>query len=631
MAKAADGDTVKVRTHDKVLIQTDPSKGSTNYTAWGQFPAKGTKSYHKMYAELTFQCPPGLTCGEWDYLNYIFIGKRHGATKDTLNWEIMRFITPYGLQFSNQWKHTWRFDITDFATLFHDSVEIWYQHTGYEAKNGRGWLITVDFTMIEGVPVKPVNNIQLLYRTSAPYGNDSLFDAKTPKTAYTVGDKTQEIRYKVLQSGHGADQPESCGEFCAKYRSLIHDGNPVDTVLVWRDNCGENPVYPQGGTWIYDRANWCPGAEVEEYNKDISVLPTSKHDFDLRMESYNHSSGSANYMLTAYVVEYGAPSFHLDAAINDVVKPSSELRHLRYNPSCGEPQIVVVNNGTTTIHSLLIEYGWDHFLPKRFLWNGNLEFGREAAIDLPWLENQGADSVLFFANIIWVNNQNDDYSKNNLIHSSAGAKAPTLPSDLVIILRTNKAASENYYTLKSADGKIYANGNNFANNTLYRDTVHLPPGCYLLNLMDDGPAPAAYNLNKDGLGWWANTYDGTGMFQLRNAGNNAIVNTFGVDFGTGIWYQFMVGETAQPAAAEAKLTFYPNPVQHDLLVDLGKNTVGNLQFQLFNATGQKIVDITRSGNLDALQYFNLEKYTTGIYFIKIQLGDKVLSSRLMIY
>lgn len=628
---AADGDTVKVRTHDKVLIQTDPSKGSTNYPAWGQFPAKGSKSYHKMYAELTFQCPPGMTCGEWDYLNYIFIGKRHGNAKDTLNWELMRFITPYGLQFSNTWKHTWRFDITDFATLFHDSIEIWYQHTGYEAKNGRGWLITLDFTMIEGVPVRPVKDIQLLYRRSVAYGNDSLFDAKTPETTYTLGNQTKGIRYKILQTGHGSDKPDACGEFCAKTRNLIHDGMPLDTVLVWRDNCGSNPVYPQGGTWIYDRANWCPGAEVDEYNIDIDADPGTSHTFDLKMESYNHASGSANYMIAAYVIEYGYPTFALDAGITDVIKPSDELRYLRLNPSCAEPQIEIQNNGIANITSMLIEYGWDGFERKRFKWEGNLAFGKKVKIDLPWLVSQGTDSTLFKANLIWVNNRKDDYAMNNAIASRTGSKVPVHESELILLLRTNNAASENYYTVTSADGKVYSDKSKFNNNTLYRDTLRLPPGCYTLNLMDDGIPPAAYPLNKDGLGWWANTYDGNGMFQLRNLNNNSIAKTFAVDFGTGIWYQFQVGEAAKSEPAKTKLAFYPNPVQHDLLVDLGANTTGNLDVMLYTRTGQKVFETHKNGNLDALNYINLETIATGLYIIKIQQGNSSITSRLLIY
>ena len=54
------------------------------------------------------------------------------------------------------------------------------------------------------------------------------------------------------------------------------DNNPSNknTWRVWTE-CAGNPVYPQGGTWVYDRAGWCPGQasdvnEFETYRRNKS-------------------------------------------------------------------------------------------------------------------------------------------------------------------------------------------------------------------------------------------------------------------------------------------------------------------------------------------------------------------------
>ncbi len=55
-------------------------------------------------------------------------------------------------------------------------------------------------------------------------------------------------------TGHGQN-----GEFNAKYHYYNIDGGEEEYIYhVWND-CSEIPIYPQGGTWIYDRAGWCPG------------------------------------------------------------------------------------------------------------------------------------------------------------------------------------------------------------------------------------------------------------------------------------------------------------------------------------------------------------------------------------
>ena len=55
----------------------------------------------------------------------------------------------------------------------------------------------------------------------------------------------------------------NCAEFCralllAINRQHLARGN----TFLWRDDCGKNEVYPQTGTWVYNRGNWCPGAVV---------------------------------------------------------------------------------------------------------------------------------------------------------------------------------------------------------------------------------------------------------------------------------------------------------------------------------------------------------------------------------
>ncbi len=35
--------------------------------------------------------------------------------------------------------------------------------------------------------------------------------------------------------------------------------------------CADNALFPQGGTWIYDRAGWCPGAPVD--TRDMELTP----------------------------------------------------------------------------------------------------------------------------------------------------------------------------------------------------------------------------------------------------------------------------------------------------------------------------------------------------------------------
>ena len=58
----------------------------------------------------------------------------------------------------------------------------------------------------------------------------------------------------------------------------LYSSNP------WRDDCNQNPVSPQYGTWEYGRNGWCPGAISVGERIDITrhvVAGENTLDFDI--------------------------------------------------------------------------------------------------------------------------------------------------------------------------------------------------------------------------------------------------------------------------------------------------------------------------------------------------------------
>jgi hypothetical protein len=221
---AGNGDTVVVQGHNDVVIQTDPSVGHTYYSSWSVFPGQST-TYRKVYAYLSLKCPPGLNCGEWDYLNHIYIGRSGGLSADSLGYELGRFITPYGNYWrataTNNWEHGWWIDVTDWSYLLHDSVQIVYKHTGYEARDDRGWLINLKYFVIEGRPVRDFVRMDTLWNGSFRYGDAAnSIENKLQARNILLSPGTSSARLWIMQSGHGSDNKDGCGEFCAKNRMV---------------------------------------------------------------------------------------------------------------------------------------------------------------------------------------------------------------------------------------------------------------------------------------------------------------------------------------------------------------------------------------------------------------------------
>ncbi len=114
--------------------------------------------------------------------------------------------------------------------------------------------------------------------------------------------------------------------------------------------CGDNPLYPQAGTWIFDRANWCPGYLVQPEIFDLATTSGKEQIIRFIMEPYTATKqNQGKQVISAYLIQYQQLQHVLDISIEDIVAPSIKDIYLRKNPAAANPQIILKNNGKETI------------------------------------------------------------------------------------------------------------------------------------------------------------------------------------------------------------------------------------------------------------------------------------------
>ncbi|WP_290713726.1 peptide-N-glycosidase F-related protein, partial [Flavihumibacter sp. CACIAM 22H1] len=365
-----------ITTHDRITVVTDPSQGTKSYLGWGKFPAASTP-IRKIKLRVKFGCPDTLRCADWDYMDQIRIRRKGGQLAPDLGYEIGRMLTPYGGAFGKQWNFEWETDITDFSLLLRDSVEVEYRHSGYEPNNDRGWKISVQFDISYGPPALPPLAFHRIYEGFFAYGDSSKpIEASLKPVSFTSSSKTRHGRFLVYQTGHGMD-PAGCGEFCSRYREIHFNKTLIDKRDIWQ-KCGDNPLYPQAGTWVIDRAYWCPGELKHADRYELSVAPNRQHELAIRMEPYQSTKPSATEVISAYLVEYGAYRSAQDVAMEDIIVPSKKDVHARINPAGINPVISFRNLGAELLRSLTIIYGTKGKTPRSFQWKGALKAGETA-------------------------------------------------------------------------------------------------------------------------------------------------------------------------------------------------------------------------------------------------------------
>ncbi|MBK7443792.1 MAG: peptide-N-glycosidase F-related protein [Chitinophagales bacterium] len=530
--------------------------------------------------------------------------------------ELARYITPYGIGLDLGDGFTWTFDLSDYRPLLHDSVHL----------NAGNWqeLLDMELLFIEGTPPRDPIAVTNLWYGFYGYGLTPSFDELTPPQTVTIPADAKNSRVKIRATGHGFGGTSNCSEFCAREHYLKLNGSTVWSKEVWRDNCDLNPVYPQGGTWVYDRANWCPGAEVTTYDFELTpdVVPGSTYTFDYTAEDYtwNGAGSVPTYVTSVQLITYGDPNFNLDARLDAIIAPSDDDMQQRKNPICNNPIVRITNTGATPLTSLDITFGIKDYDQDTYTWTGNLAFMESEEVTLPnfgWTNGGTA----FIATVSNPNGGTDEYSYNNSITTPLAIPV-TYPNEFIIETRTNTASHENDLFVYDENGNTILERTTFADNTTYKDTLNLPDGCYELYLWDYG---------EDGLSWWANS-DGNGSFKTREI-DGAYIKNFEPDFGGLIYFQFTVGNYTPVAAFVPPadvLNVYPNPASTDIFIDIDLAQLNNVDVTVLDITGKIVYTEHLSRVQDATLHLNLENYATGIYTVVANTNGKIMTKQFVV-
>jgi Concanavalin A-like lectin/glucanases superfamily/Peptide-N-glycosidase F, C terminal/Secretion system C-terminal sorting domain len=466
-------------------------------------------------------------------------------------YELNRFITMYGIGLDlgdNGW--TWVTDVTDFAPLLRDSVEL-------EAGNWQE-LLDMKFVFIEGTPARDVMRVERVWDGNF---NLSIFDQQV--TNKTIAKQSGETSWKLLttNTGHGFGfDNNNCGEFCSNMQSVKVNGVAIESWDIMQE-CADNPLYPQGGTWVYDRAGWCPG--MNSTTKEFELTPHVQMgdafnvDYDITYDPYG------NYVFFGTMIGYG-PINHLhDPEIDQVLAPSAQLIHSRWNPICDNPTFVLRNKGALPLNDLNIIFGVEGGVPQTYHWTGNLAFMESEVVELTSLDNAlwwGDDEELmtFYINLSFSSDGADENLTNNNASRTFYRPVTYSYSDLddnrmIIQLKTNTSNQESSYVLYDINDNVVFERSSFpAPNTTYRDTIQLNSGCYMFHLRDEG---------HDGLSFFANS-DGNGNCKLDRVGGLDFIN-FEADFGKEIvhyfnWNTNLVSVVDLPKE-NLHVHLYPNP------------------------------------------------------------------------
>jgi hypothetical protein len=289
---------------------------------------------------------------------------------------------------------------------------------------------------------------------------------------------------KMTATGHGFDNSQYAAEFKPIDYYLKIDGIQTHAQYNWDSKCGENPIYPQGGTWILDRANWCPGTRAGTFGHEITPHITagdsSEINIDFQPYTWNGSQ-TPSYIVQCQLFQYKNPNFINSVEIVDIVKPSLKDEYSRKNPICGKPLIKIRNYGNDVLTSLEIQYRVVGGDLHNYNWTGSLAFLETEEVELPNLTSWYGSKNIFEVELINPNGQSDDYDENNKMLSPF-ENAPEYPDTFVLWFNTNNGViggiSESSWEFLDNNNNIFLSSGQLPPNSQFKDTLSFPSGCY---------------------------------------------------------------------------------------------------------------------------------------------------------
>ena len=579
--------------HDYQLLQNDSLVGID--TIIGDYLA--TKSY--MFDE---------TGKKIDSVN---ISAQDTVKPSTLNYwargpqkfELMSFVTPYGIGLDlGKAGKTWEFDVTDYVPV----MKGWKRLT-MERGSGQEEF-DLKFLFIKGTPARNVLDMDQLWpMIEESYQNIQSDLYYQPLKVY-LDPAAKGFKIRSYITGHGQQ-----GEFIPQNHYISVNGKKYER-LVYKI-CSFDPLYPQGGTWTYDRSGWCPGmaTDLAEYEITGTVTPGDSATLDYGVEP--GPTGDSRYDPGTQLMSYGAPNFKLNASIETIQRPSPNIAYARINPACDLPIVFIKNNGSDTLKSLQFDYYVDNGPHLTYTWTGTLPFLDTASVTLP------IDSLSFWTDVdtgnfhVDISNPNggvDEYDHDNH-YTTQFTKPPVYNGIVVVNLYTNKDPGDNYYEVLDMSGDTVFQNSGFDASTAYFDSLILPAGCYTLRFHDDG---------EDGLNYWANPNQGAGYLRFRQTSKSGkVLYTFNPDFGQGVQYDFSIAQSplnvgiTQPEVRHIGL--YPNPATNELHYDLEGMPAGMVTIEISNVTGKIVHREQRftDGNGSLSASVDLSGYASGTYYL----------------
>jgi len=282
-----------------------------------------------------------------------------------------------------------------------------------------------------------------------------------------------------------------------------------------------------------------------------------------------------------------------------------------------KPILKVRNFGSSEITAMTITYDMNGNNQQTLNWTGSILKLQKKFIELPQFSFPVQSTNVFHVAVSTVNGAADENPADNLKTFNIAETTNTGEgTDYVVTIVQDRYGSETTWGILDDNGNVLAGGGPYGNLPANGTQTHThnvtlnDTGCYTFLILD------AYG---DGIN---GTY-GNGSYKMETATGDVVFQGSGV-FGQRDRKPFT---TTVPAGINdnyfAGVKIYPNPSTGNFIFE----NVSGMNLEIFDMMGARIYE---KHDLVSSQSVNLDKFSSGVYFVKLQKETKTILKKIII-
>ena len=154
-------------------------------------------NFSQILMHFNLSCPNG-GCDPWD--------RKANISVNHLNkwFEIGRYVTPYGIECG------WTLDVSDYRSILKGEI---YLRSFIDTWVQPGWLVTIEFEFISGVPDHPNIVIRNMWNNSYLVYGDTTNPINIDQITEYVPQDTENTFLRITTTGHGQGNTNNAAEF----------------------------------------------------------------------------------------------------------------------------------------------------------------------------------------------------------------------------------------------------------------------------------------------------------------------------------------------------------------------------------------------------------------------------------